>query len=214
MYNRRSYKKKEQNKLQWRCCQGKFIRYWHHEYSSLNNIPHFHVTESSAEDLSHSVDEGIVKYNISYALYWLIYKHKLFTLKQLNRRIADFHFATEEKTNNPQSILEEHLKNQNLKMTAAEASTFIQNITFLIGDLVIENNEIWRLILETVKFFDLCYLPCYEEDDLNEWTKNIDEMHDSYIELCNHLMPHHHISIHFPTDTRKLGPLRYMRTIR
>lgn len=185
-----------------------------HGYSPLNNIPFFHVTESSAEDLSHSVDEGIVKYNISDALSILIYEDKLFTLEQLNRRINNFSYAPEEKSNKPGLILKEHLDLSKLKMTAAETATFIQNITFMIGDLVLENHDIWQFILNTVKFFDFCYLPCYEEEDLNEWTKNIDEMHKLYIELCSHLKPHHHIAIHFPIDTRKFGPLRYMRTIR
>lgn len=64
-----------------------------HEYSPLNNIPFFHVTESSAEDVSHTVEEGIGKYNITEALRILIYEDKLFTLKQLNDRINGTFFA-------------------------------------------------------------------------------------------------------------------------
>lgn len=185
-----------------------------HEFSPLNKIPFFHVTESSAEDVSHTVEEGIVKYNISDALYFLIHDDKIFTIQQLNRRIKEFSYAPEEKSNKPHSILMEHLKNHKLRMTAAETATFIHNITFIIGDLVPHDNDAWQLILNTVKFFDFSYLPCYEEKDLIDWRENIEEMHSLYIEYCDDLKPHHHIATHFPSDTSRFGPLRYVRTIR
>lgn len=84
----------------------------------------------------------------------------------------------------------------------------------MVGDFVTEYNDTWQLILNTVKFFDFCYLPCYEEEDLNEWEENIDEMHQLYLHLFSHLKPHHHFATHFPADTRKFGPLRYTKTIR
>lgn len=58
-----------------------------HEYSILNNIPFFHVVKSSAEDITHTVELGVIKYNISDALYILIYEDKLLTLQELNLRI-------------------------------------------------------------------------------------------------------------------------------
>lgn len=185
-----------------------------HEYSILNNIPFFHVVESSAEDITHTVELGIIKYNISDALHILIYEDKLLTLQELNLRIKEFSYAEEEKSNKPHYILKDHLDNHNLRMTVAETASFIQNITFMIGDYVPEENYTWKLILNTVKFYDLCYLPCYEEEDLNEWTENIDTMHKLYIEICGDLKPHHHWATHFPSDTRKFGPLKSMRTIR
>lgn len=106
------------------------------------------------------------------------------------------------------------MDNHNLRMTVAETASFIQNITFMIGDCVPEENYTWKFILSTVKFYDFCYLPCYEEADLNEWTENIDTMHKLYIEICGDLKPVHHWATHFPADTRKFGPLKYTKTIR
>lgn len=185
------------------------------EYSTLNAIPYFHVTESSAEDITHTVEEGIVKYNIAEALYFLIFIDNRFTLNELINRMKTFSYGEEEKVNKAHRILKDHLVKGKLKMTAAETSNFIQNITFIIGDLVPEENIVWPLILQTVKFFDFCYLPCYEQDDIREWREIIFEMHDSYIEIFgDHLKPHHHFATHFPADTEKFGPLRYVRTIR
>lgn len=186
-----------------------------HEYSTLNCIPYFHVTESSAEDVTHIVEEGIGKYNMSDALWRLIYEQQAFTLQQLNCRIKKFSFGEEEKSNKPDLILKAHLDNHKLKMTAAEMASFIHNLTFIIGDLVAEDNPVWPLILSTVKFFDFCYLPCYEQDDIEKWRENIDEMHNLYVTICNtHLKPHHHFATHFPSDTERFGPLKGTRTIR
>lgn len=186
-----------------------------HHYSTFNSIPYFHVTESSVEDLTHSVEEGIIKYNISDALWILIYEDHLFTLQELNRRLKEFSYGEEEKSNKPHLILKDHLDNNKLKMSASETANFLQNITFILGDLIPQDNAVWSLILSTVKFFDFSYLPCYEEEDLEEWRKNIDEMSCLYMQICKtHLKPHHHYSIHFPVDTTKFGPLRYLRTIR
>lgn len=185
------------------------------EFSAFNNIPFFHVAESSSEDTTHSVEEGILKYNVSGALKILIYEDEIFTLEQLNKRMQDFSYGEEEKSNTPKLITKKHLDESKLKMTAAETANFVHNIPFLLGDLVPEGNEAWRLKLLTVKFFDFCYLPCYGDKDLADWKQNIADMHTSYINVCEtHLKLHHHISIHFPTDTLKMGPLRYLRTIR
>lgn len=185
------------------------------EYSILNDIPHFHVTENSAHDLTHTVEEGIVKYNLTEAFRHLIYVEKLLTLEQFNERIQSFRFGDEEKVNKPQPITKENLDDRKLKMTAAEIGNLIQNISFIIGDLVPQDNVGWSLILKTVHFFDYCYLPCYENDDIIRWTELISDMHHIYISSFNqHLKPKHHYAIHFPSDTKRIGPLRYARTIR
>lgn len=185
------------------------------EYSPLNAVPHFHVTESSAEDTTHVVEEGICNYNVAEALYFLIYNDRIFTLDQLNNRMKHFSYGEEEKANKPHFILDADLDKINLKMTAAEMTNFVHNLPFIIGDLVPEGHVVWLFLLDTITFFDFCYLPCYENEDLNEWKEIIKRMHEDYIHIFGtHLKPVHHFSIHFPADTKKYGPLRYTRSIR
>lgn len=57
------------------------------EFSPLNGIPYFHVCESSAEDITHIVDEGILHYNLLPSLYYFIYEKKYLTLQEFNNRI-------------------------------------------------------------------------------------------------------------------------------
>lgn len=185
------------------------------EYSALNNIPHFHVTDSSSIDLTHSVDEGICHYNFGEILYYFIYQKEYFTLEILNERIQSFSYGEDEKSNVASSITKKHLLNNDFKMTAAEMSTFAHNITFLIGDLVPEDDIVWYFLLTNIKFIDYCYLPSYSNQDLKEWTELISEMNNLYMDIFGTTMkPVHHQSIHLPVDTLKYGPLRYTRTIR
>ncbi len=185
------------------------------EFSALNYISHFHVTDSSSEDVTHLVEEGICHYNFADILYYFIYDKDYFTLEALNKRLQIFPYGEGEKSNVPRSITKEHLKNDSFRMSAAEMSTFTHHVTFLIGDLVPEDDVVWHFLLATVTFFDMCYLPCYEEQDIEEWKTGIFEMNNFYSSIFERtLKPVHHQASHLPNDTTRYGPLRYTRTIR
>lgn len=187
------------------------------EYSCFNEIPMFHVTDSSAEDSTHVVDEGVLHYNLLPSLRYFIYEQNYFTLEELNRRIKFFDYNEEEKQNIPMPIIKKRLtskKIKKLKMTASEMSNFAHNLIFIIRDLVPKDDEVWKFVLTTIQFFDLSYLPCYAEEDLNELQNTITSMNDSYQQLFNNtLKPVHHFTTHYPEDTRNFGPLRYLKTI-
>lgn len=187
------------------------------EYSCLNEIPFFHVTDSSAEDSTHIVEEGILQYCLLPSLHYFIVVQKYFTLDELNMRLKLFDYCEDEKQNIPRPIFMKTLKEkEKLKMTASEIANFAHNLIFIIGDLIEdEDDDVWKFVLTTIKFFDLAYLPCYSEEDITELANTIALMHDSYRQLSGAtLMPVHHYAIHYPEDTRNFGPLRYLRTIR
>lgn len=186
------------------------------EYSPFNEIPFFHVTDSSGEDTTHTVDEGILHYNLLPSFHYFIYEMEFFSLKLLNERIKSFHYAEEEKQNIAMPIFEKTLKEKSkFKMTASEMFNFAQNLIFIIGDLIPGNDPVWEFVLMTIKFFDLSYLPSYDENDLSELEETISLMHDRYKQLFEEtLKPVHHISTHFPEDTRNFGPLKCLKTIR
>lgn len=185
------------------------------EYAPFNYLPHFHVTDSSTEDLSHNVEGGVCHYNFIEIMYHFIYRQKYFTLDTLNQRMRSFGYAEEEKSNVPQPILEDFFKKLKFKMTVSEMANFTQNITFIIGDLVPPDDVVWLFLVNTVTFFDMCYLPSYEDQEIEEWRTVISDMLRYYQHLFNfNLKPVHHMAIHYPNDTKKFGPLRYTRTIR
>lgn len=185
------------------------------EYSVFNYVPHFHVTDSSSVDSTHNVDEGVLHYNFSEILSYFIYDQKYFTLKMLNERMSSFPYGPDEKSNIPRRISAKQLKKKEFKMSATEMSHFVHNITFMIGDLVPEEDPVWHFLLSTVKFYDMCYLPCYDDNQLEAWKNEIEHMLESYKNIFEmSLKPVHHMAIHYPTETKRYGPLRYTRTIR
>lgn len=152
-----------------------------HEYSPFNEIPFFHVTDSSGEDNTHIVDLGILHYNFLPSLHYFIYEKQYFSLKFLNERVKSFEYVEEEKQNVPMPILEEFLKNKNkFRMAASETFNFAQNLIFIIGDVVPEDDPVWKFVLITIKFFDLVYLPSYDEIDITELGETITLMNDRY----------------------------------
>ena len=50
-------------------------------------------------------------------------------------------------TNKPIEIIENHLKQKNIKMSAAEMLCFVNNLSFLIVHLIGEHNIHWSLFL-------------------------------------------------------------------
>ncbi len=83
-------------------------------------------------------------------------------------------FGETEKGNLPRNILMAHLKSQKFKMSASEMFFFAHHLTFMIGSRVPDDDPVWQLVLETIKFFDLCYLPEYGEDDIESLLTEID----------------------------------------
>lgn len=186
------------------------------EYSPLNEIPFFHVTDSSAEDNTHIVDEGILHYNLLPSLYYFIYEQKFFTLQKLNDCLKLFDFNEDERQNIPSPITQKQLKEkEKLRMSASEMNNFAHNLVFIIGNLVPAQDPVWKFVQTTIRFFDLSYLPCYEDEDILLLADTIATMHQLYQNLFETaLKPVHHLAIHYPNDTLNFGPLRYLRTIR
>lgn len=185
------------------------------EYSPLNYLPHFHVTHSSAEDITHNVEGGVCHYHFLECIHYFVFTREYFTLDEFNERMRSFPYGEDEKSNIPQPILEDRLKKDRFKMTISEMANFTHNITFMIGDIVPQNDIVWQFLLLTVRFFDLCYLPSYKDGDIELWRTVIDDMLQHYQHLFDYnLKPVQHMAIHYPNDTKKIGPLRYTRTIR
>lgn len=105
-------------------------------------------------------------------------------------------------------------------MNAAEMFNFSQNFTFLIGDLISEQSEDgemvreWEFFKNIVKMVDVCYLPWYEPEDLVQMTTKIKFVLEDYLELGEVLKPKFHYLTHYPTNTKRYGPQRYLQSIR
>lgn len=184
------------------------------EYSVFNDIPFFHVTSSASADLTHDLQEGILHTCMSLAIQYFL-DEEFFDLEYLNNQIKWMEFGEAEKGNKPTAILLKDIKKNKFKMSASEMSFFTHHITLLIGNVVPCEDPVWSFVLNVVKFFDLCELPSYGEEDLIQ-LKTVNE--DINWELLNifevTLKPKSHFTTHYDELTKEFGPMKKLRTIR
>lgn len=185
-----------------------------HGDSPFNRIPFFHVTDSSAPDVAHDLTHGTLHISFSKSLLELM-RRKYFDLNYLNHRMASLDYGEAEKGNLPVSITMNRLKKASLRMSFSEMFFFAHHLTFIIGHRVPHDDEVWQHVLTTIKFFDLCYLPKYDRDSLNDLRAENEKLNQSMIDLFEQVLPHKaHIGTHYDELIDEIGPLRYVQTIR
>lgn len=87
------------------------------QYSLLNTSRFFHVIGGLPADCMHDILEGVLQYIVKELLKVYISQNKIFTLAELNRRIAVFDFGYHNDSNRPAQIQPQKLTSQdnNLK---------------------------------------------------------------------------------------------------
>ncbi|XP_066592936.1 uncharacterized protein [Prorops nasuta] len=159
----------------------------------FNNIINFHIVENKSVDLMHDVCEGVVGYTLSKILTILIYEQKLFSLNVLNNRITNFSYGSTEISNKPRSIIREFSKKKYLIL--------------IIGDLVPEHNEHWKLYLILRQIVGILLSPRFVESDVYQVKYLIRKHNEMYIKLFGRLKPKMHFMVHIPNIMRDFGPL-------
>lgn len=190
------------------------------EYSPFNRIPGFHVTESSAIDLTHNLSESSLHVSLTNATLHFMEK-KYFDLDYLNNRLQSMKFGKAEQGNKPVVILLEHIKKKKNKkdpkfrMSASEMYFFTHHFTLLIGNRVPDEDPVWQHVLKTIKLFDLCFLPSYNENHLDALRDASVEFNRGVKVLFGETLRHKsHLSTHYRKLTEDFGPLRDLQTIR
>lgn len=71
--------------------------------------------------------------------------------------------------NKPQLITMKKLKKKKFTMTASEMNCFSRNLGFIVGDLISDADDLgWELYKKTMKFVDMCFLSCYDDEDIED----------------------------------------------
>lgn len=146
--------------------------------SQLNNLPSFHVVENYCIDVMHDIFEGICHYDFCHILQYFIGTVKYFNLETLNSRKKNFAYGSIEIDNMSGEIKLKHINNKRLKMTAREMMSFTFFFPIMVGDLVPDDDEVWKFVLNLVEIVDL--ILCFEiSDKLIYALKNKIKMHNS-----------------------------------
>lgn len=174
------------------------------ENSVWNKLSYFHVTDNTCCDIMHDIFLGVAKYNIPKILNYFIYVKKCFTLDAFNCRKQLFDYGSTDLQNISSPITKTQIKNVNIKMNASQMKLFLETILLLIGDLVDENDIVYKYLINFIKIVHIILLDEFDNDILKLLQDLIFEHNKSYVTIFEEqLKPKYHFLTHYPTVIKK-----------
>jgi len=129
-----------------------------------------------------------------------------FTLDQLNSRIFVFDYGFIDKSSKLSFILQKHLDNLTLKMSATQTLCFVKYFGLLIGDLVPENDSFWLLYKLLKEIIVIVFAKNNHKNHPNILRVLINEHHKLYLQITNdNLKPKFHELVHYPNFMANVG---------
>lgn len=167
-------------------------------------------------DLMHDMLERICRYEAAYFLDYFIHKKKYFSLERLNDRITFFQASAPSDIEcSIPKIKSDHLKTICIVMSASEMLALISYLGIIIGDLIPEDDTCWEIYILLHQILMLLLDAIFSHDSLNYLKIIIEEHHDLF---CQHsgmtLKPKHHFLVHYPSLISKIGPVRFLWSMR
>lgn len=183
--------------------------------SVFNQIPSFHIVFNVYFDLMHDLWEGICVYGLGHYLNYFIRTEKLFTLDDLNYRKNLFVFGKLNSSNIPDNIKDINVSKSKVKMTASEIKTLVTFFPLIIGDLVPENDPVWKHFCVLLKICHILMLREISPEHLSILRELVNTHHTQYVNLFNdQLKPKHHNIVHYATFILCSGTPRHQWTMR
>src|SRR5699024_1497454 len=115
-----------------------------------------HVTENFACDVMHDLSEGVCKYDFIVILQYFLIETATFSVETLNCRIKMFPCHIES-SNTPPIISLDDIKKQKLRLSASEMLFLTRYFSVIIGDLIPEGNNVWKLYLCLKKLVNILF---------------------------------------------------------
>jgi hypothetical protein len=173
----------------------------------FNEIKSFNVWENYSFDLMHDLLEGVFHYDLGHIFQYFFTK-KYLTLEILNDRKAGFDYGPMKIGNMTEPITKDHISKKHFRFSASEMLCFVQNLTFMIGCYIPEDDDVWLFFLDLLKILDIVMDPCVTESNLRYLDSLVYSHHKFYIDTFkDNLKNKHHNMIHYSTVIRKIGPL-------
>lgn len=92
-------------------------------------------------------------------------------------------------------------------------SALVCYLSFLIGDLVSDYDEVWEFYLVLCEIIKITTENIISDDQVNYPRYLIFSNHEMLL-FKKQLRPKFHVLIHYPGIIRKMGPLKYLFSIR
>ncbi|KAK3929805.1 Protein translocase subunit [Frankliniella fusca] len=173
----------------------------------FNRLKTFHVTENLSVDIMHDVLEGAFKYDMCSIINYLT-RRQFFDYETLNDRVQAFVCGSSEYGNRPPIIQQESVVNEAVNFSASEMLFLVRYFGLIVGDMVPEDNPVWKFYLVMLSILDILCSPSVSLVEIKLLDNFISKHHTMYIDLFQqHLKPKHHFMLHYSFLIRLLGPL-------
>lgn len=183
--------------------------------SVFNIIPSFHVVLNVYFDMMHDLWEGVCVYGLGHYFHYFIKIKKCFTLDDLNYRKNLFVFGKHNSSNIPDDIKDINISKCKVKMTASEIKTLVTFLPLIVGNLVPEDDPVWKHFCILLKICNILMLREISLDHLKILRELVNTHHEQYTTLFNDcLKPKHHNIVHYATFILCSGTPRHQWTMR
>lgn len=180
----------------------------------FNTLPTFHAVSNYAVDVMHDLLEGVCHYDLLHVLSYYINCLKLFSLDTLNYRLSIFNFSFE-KFNKPPTIFHGFENKNKLNMSASETLCFTRYLPLLVGDLIPEDDDVWKLFLILRNIIDITTSDFTTSQYIAELEWLISEHNRLYLNLFKDtLKPKHHHLLHYAEVMKQIGPVQNISSMR
>lgn len=184
---------------------------------ALQELPYFSTVDHFAPDIMHDFLEGVVPVLIKLVLTQCI-QQRYVSHKEINEKIKSFCYGRNDKKSKPVEIPSKCVSgsSQQLPGKAIEKWCLFRILPFLIQNHIPNNDKFWLLYLMCRQISDKLFAPVIGLEDVEELEILIPSFLHNFIELFpgEKLKPKFHYLIHYPTQIRKLGPLRHLWCMR
>ena len=187
------------------------VTYGINHESVLCELDNFDLTTQLAQDIMHTLLEGVVQYELRYLILYYI-DHGDFTLSQLNAAIINLQYGYSEIATKPSPLKETVFRGEErykLKYNAAQARLFLRLLPFMLCDLVEDDDEHYLLLKQLIEIVNIVFSPIISLETTNLLKLLIAEHLSKFKQLFPHvnITPKQHYLVHLPMMIKQLGPL-------
>lgn len=180
----------------------------------LNDLQYFHVSDNYAVDIMHDILEGVGQFELK-LLFGYLSDNKIISKMDICNRIYAYNYGFVERKNRATRIHLEQTGNK-IGLNAIQTFCLIRHVPLILGDVLQEENEHWRLLLLLLQIINIIFSPVIT-DGMTVCLKHlIVEHHTLFKDLYPHrkLIPKHHFMTHYPRSIRKIGPIIHVCAMR
>ena len=183
--------------------------------SPFSRLPEFSIIGRQPPDIAHDIFEGVAPLVIKWVLTALVRERRVVNMEELNGLIASFPYSHLDR-NHPQTMT---MKADGIavKQTACECRCLIRLLPLVIGSRVPVLCEEWDAFLGLKEIVEYVCAPqltnqqlVYLESFVEEWLASLSRVFPGQFKMT----PKFHYIIHYASQIRQHGPLKYLWTLR